>query len=248
MLAIWAIAIYILRIVEQEEKVPTIRRLEALEHLHEAVGRSIELNTPILYYGGWGRGTIYGTDAPQLMAGLEVMAHVAELTASLGADYITIHSAPELIPMATDLLRFAYTKEGKPEDFDPDMVRFTGGQLSTVPVILGMAEREKIASYIYVGSFWAEALQVLETSHIAGGITIGGTAMYHQIAFFIAAADYTLIGEEIFAAGAYLSKDPVQVGTIWAQDMVRIIGIALTIGVALLATAGSTWLVNLLGM
>ena len=60
--------------------------------------------------------------------------------------------------------------------------------------------------------------------------------MPSQLPFFVAACDYTLIGEELFAASAYLSKDPHQLGSLKGQDfgkaafvIVLIIGIILEI-------------------
>jgi hypothetical protein len=69
-----------------------------------------------------------------------------------------------------------------------------------------------------VGGYWAESLQLAEVGYSIGAVQIAGTANTHQIPFFVAACDYCLIGEEIYAAGAYLSKDPVQTGSVVGQD------------------------------
>jgi len=39
--------------------------------------------------------------------------------------------------------------------------------------------------------------------------------------FFIVACDYTLIGEELYAASAYLGKEPVLLGSLKAQDYAK---------------------------
>jgi hypothetical protein len=72
-----------------------------------------------------------------------------------------------------------------------------------------------------------------ETAHKLGALTIGGTASVGNITFVIGCYDYMLIGEEIFAAGAYVSGDPVQLGTISGTDITKLLLIALLIiGVA----------------
>jgi hypothetical protein len=56
-----------------------------------------------------------------------------------------------------------------------------------------------------------------------------------QLPFFVAACDYTLIGEELFAASAYLSKDPKLLGSLKGQDVGKFIFLlAIFIGAILL--------------
>ena len=59
----------------------------------------------------------------------------------------------------------------------------------------------------------------IETGASTGAIQIAGTDSDHQLPFFVTTCDYTLIGEELYAASAYLSREPVQVGTLLGQDV-----------------------------
>jgi hypothetical protein len=72
-----------------------------------------------------------------------------------------------------------------------------------------------------------------------GAIQIAGTAEPAQLPFFIAACDYTLIGEEFYAASAYLSGDPDQQGSLKGQDFGKILVAGLLIVGALLATGAA---------
>ncbi len=83
-----------------------------------------------------------------------------------------------------------------------------------------------------------------EAGFYTGAIQIAGTANYHQIQFFVVAADYALIGEELMAAGAYLSKDPTQIGSLWGSDFAKITTIALLILGIILTAAGVTQLLD----
>jgi hypothetical protein len=78
-----------------------------------------------------------------------------------------------------------------------------------------------------MGMFYAESLILAETGFVAGSIQIAGTDQLIQIPFFVAACDYTLMGEELYAASAYLSKEPQQLGTLKAQDWGKVLAIAL---------------------
>jgi hypothetical protein len=53
----------------------------------------------------------------------------------------------------------------------------------------------------------------------------------------VTTCDYTLIGEELYAASAYLSREPVLVGTLRGQDF----GKALIMAVLVLGTALATF-------
>jgi len=97
-----------------------------------------------------------------------------------------------------------------------------------------MMMREKPGAIFLQGTFYAEALILAETGHSVGAIQISGTTSVTQLPFFIAATDYTLIGEEMFAASAYLSKDPLMLGTIKGEDLTKLIFIIIIgIGVIL---------------
>ena len=87
-----------------------------------------------------------------------------------------------------------------------------------------------------MGAFFAESLLLAETGTAAGSIQIAGTARPEQLPFFIAACDYTLMGEELYAASAYLSHEPVMLGGLKGQDFVKMLIIGcILIGVVLMS-------------
>jgi hypothetical protein len=105
--------------------------------------------------------------------------------------------------------------------------------------------REKPATNFYLGKFYAESLLLAETGSLAGSIQISGTDEIAQIPFFVAATDYTLIGEELYAASAYLGREPILLGTLKGQDWSKAaIMIALLLG-ALAATFNFQFFLNL---
>jgi hypothetical protein len=99
-----------------------------------------------------------------------------------------------------------------------------------------MMVRKKPAACFYMGSFFAESLLLAETGNSIGAIQVAGTAEPSQLPFFVAACDYTLIGEEFFAASAYLSGEPHQLGSLKGQDIGKAVGAALIVAGCLLAT------------
>ena len=101
--------------------------------------------------------------------------------------------------------------------------------------------RDKPAANFLIGSFYAESLLLAEAGQSTGAIQIAGTASPAQLPFFITACDYTLIGEEFFAASAYLSDEKKLIGSIRGQDVGKLIFmICLSLGIiyVTLAAAG----------
>ena len=76
-------------------------------------------------------------------------------------------------------------------------------------------------------------------------IQIAGTAEATQLPFFVAACDYTLMGEELFAVSAYLSQDPRLVSSLKASDYVKVFLVAMIVLGTIAATAGNDFFVRL---
>jgi len=115
----------------------------------------------------------------------------------------------------------------------------------------GVMERSRPAANIYVGAYYGESLILAETGHATGAIQIAGTAETSQIPFFVVACDYCLIGEELYAASAYLSKDPKQMASIQGQDLLRVLMLAVVfvgcVGASFKPPLFQTFMIWLLG-
>jgi hypothetical protein len=100
-----------------------------------------------------------------------------------------------------------------------------------------------------MGMFYAESLVLAETGASTGAIQIAGTDMVTQLPFFITACDYTLMGEELYAASAYLAREPLLLGTLKAQDLSKMVIVGLLILGALVTLAlRSGAIINLLNV
>lgn len=246
LILIWVFILYGMERAKKE--LPRFRRLTGLDALPEMVGRAAEMERPLHFTTGLG--DLTSTVAPQLVAGLAVLAYVAELCASYGVKMIYSVYQAQVMPIATELMKDAYTKAGKPEEFIPeDQVRYLSGeQFAYASAVQGIAERERPAANIMIGPFYAESMLFAETFNRIGSIQLAGTARGYQIPFFAVICDYLLIAEEIYAAGAYLSKDHLTSGTIMGQDYGKIVALLLMLLGVIASTFGSSIITDLLGM
>ncbi len=226
-------------------KVYYIRRIPGLDAIEEAVGRATELGRPVLYVPG--RTEITTAGAAQNLAGLEILGHVARLTAKYDTELKVAIAAANVYPVADAVVRQSYLEEGRPEVVKSETVQFVSSQqFAFVAGCLTIMNQDKTASVIMVGEFQAESMMLSEAAAMVGAVTIAGTARAMQVPFFAASCDYTLIGEEIFAGGAYLSKDPEKVANLAAQDYGKVFAFIFIVLGALLATMGNMQLVELL--
>jgi hypothetical protein len=143
---------------------------------------------------------------------------------------------------ARETIKEAYLGAGRPDAYSDDMVRYvTDEQFGYVAAVDGIMVREKPATCFYLGAFFAESLILAETGNSIGAIQIAGTAQPAQLPFFVAACDYTLIGEELFAASAYLSNEPKQLGSLKGQDFGKFMGMIVIIIGVISTTISQAW-------
>lgn len=196
-----------------------IRKIPALTAMDDAIGRATEMGKPVLYVPG-----IADIDDPQTIASMSILSKVAEKTATYGTTLYVPTARAMAMSMAQQVVKEAATKAGRPDWFIADNIRYlTDDQFGYVSGVDGIMLREKPATNFYLGVFYAESLILAETGHSTGAIQIAGTAMPDQLPFFVAACDYTLLGEELYAASAYLSQEPVQLGSLKGQDLGKLI-------------------------
>ena len=112
--------------------------------------------------------------------------------------------------------------------------------------VVGLMERESVGANFLIGPFIAEALILAETGTRLGAKQVTGTANLGNLPFFIAASDYTLIGEELYATGAFASEDTVQIAGIRGQDLIKVLLIGIIILGIILKILGVADLAKLL--
>ncbi len=194
-----------------------IRRIPGIDALEESVGRATEIGRPVVFVPGMG-----AFDNMQTIAGLSVLSWVARRCVQMMVRIIVPIAEPVVISAAGEILREAFRQEGREEEFQPnDIVFFGRDENAFAGGVIGILTRERAAAGFYFGGFGFESLLIAENGNRAGAIQVAATTDFFQIPFFLCACDYTLIGEELYAAGAYLSRDPIQVGTLSGQDFCK---------------------------
>jgi hypothetical protein len=204
-----------------------IRRIAGLTAIDEAIGRSTEMGRPVLMVPG-----LAPLDAIAVQA-LNIFAYVAKTAARFATPIRICCGDAAVYTVAQEIIRDTYQQEGLGDRYDVDSVRFVSDrQFAFAAGVSGTILREQVAATFFMGAFFAESLIFAETANSVGAIQVASSTQLTQTPFFIAACDYVLIGDEFYAASAYLTRQPVLVGSLIGQDWSKIlVGATVILGV-----------------
>lgn len=210
----------------------SIRRIAGLEALDEALGRATEMGKPVLFAHG-----LLGMDSISTIAAVNILGRVADRTADYETALRVANYDPMVLAVSQEVVKEAYLSAGRPDAYNPDNVFLAGTeQFSYAAAVEGMMLRERPATNIMMGYFFAESLLLAETGASTGAIQIAGTDAYTQLPFFVTTCDYTLMGEELYAASAYLAREPRLLGSLKGQDVGKAILLFVLIAGSVMAT------------
>jgi len=234
---LWSIAIVVMVVRAQRGRDYFIRRIPGLNAIDEAVGRATEMGRPILMIPGIGNIWVI------IVQALTIFSYIAKTAAQFGNRILVPvggEYGPAVYTVAQEMIRDSYDAVGKREAFDTDSIRFISDrQFAFASGVAGMIFREQPAAVFMFGEFFAESLIFAETGQRVGAIQVAGTTQITQIPFLIAACDYAIIGDEFYAASAYISREPTLLGSLVAQDVCK--------GIVLLLVVLGTLVVTLWG-
>jgi hypothetical protein len=177
---------------------------------------------------------------------VNILGMVARRTARFDTDLRVANYDPVVMAVSQEVVKEGYLEAGRPDAYNADNVFVAGtDQFSYAAAVEGMMVRERPAAHIMMGYFYAESLLLAETGSTTGAIQIAGTDAYTQLPFFVTTCDYTLMGEELYAASAYLSKEPKLLGSLKGQDVGKAVLIAVLLVGSLLSSLGVPFLTHL---
>lgn len=212
----------------------TLRPLLPYRWLGGQVGRAVESGQKL--HISLGQAGLTGPATPTSIAASQFLTTLAKDSCANNTPPIVTVGNGTLLPLAENQIRNAYAASDRLYQYNPDHVQFiaqTEDNFAFAAGITSELAQNRVLSHILAGRYGAEI-----------GI-IGGAANRHHIEQMIATDDPTalaistavtdnlIIGEELFAAGAYLEQEPAQLASLQVQDIMRwIIALAL-IGFAL---------------
>ena len=187
-------------------------------------------------------------DAPDTLAGLELLRYVAKACVQQNAQLIVANADMGVQQITEDIVKSSYTDSGRPNEYTPDSVRYLSGSVFAYAAgVMGLVRREKPAVNFFVGDFAAEALIIAEAGRSVAMHQFGGTSSVVEMPVFLATCDQTLIGSELYAAQSYLTGDVEATSQLFGEDAGKVVAVLLILIGVVLLSFGNSFLAALIG-
>ncbi|MFZ0546593.1 MAG: DUF6754 domain-containing protein [Candidatus Promineifilaceae bacterium] len=204
-----------------------LRPVKGYQALTNQVGRAVESGRRV--HVSLGRAALNTSTSPTSLAALAALDHLAQDGSAADVPPIVTVGEGTLLPAAQDQLRGAYTQVGRSKDYNNTMVEFVAPDSSPMSYAAGVSDvvqHNNVGSNLLLGHFGPEVGIILEAAGRQNMDQIVGSDDPMALAVGAAMSDELLIGEELFAAGAYLKGSPSQIASLQVQDILRLLVVA----------------------
>jgi hypothetical protein len=213
------------------------RTIEAYERLKHAVGQAVEDGTRL--HVSIGRGNLFTARGGSALAALAMLRHLSERTSLSDQPPIVTSGDASLAILSQDTLQSGYRATGAEDQF-----RFTTGRLTGLTPfafaagIMPVMRDENVSSNVVIGDFGSEAALIVDAAASNETDLIAASDNLSAQAILYASSQEPLIGEELFAAGAYLGAGASHEASLQTQDLLRWLVILAILGGAVLKFIG----------
>ncbi len=228
-----AFLLLLILILLRRKSTPAQRPISALTRLYRVIGLSVEDGTRL--HISLGRGGLLTSRGGASLSGLSMLRHLVERTSSSDRPPVATSGDPALALLSQDTLKAGYQAAGADDLFQPTTGRLSGlTPFSYAAGAMPVMRDENVSANILVGDFGTESALIIDAAERANVPTLAGTDDISAQAVLYAAAQEPLIGEEMFAVGAYLGAGPAHAASLTVQDILRwLIVLFLLIGAGL---------------
>lgn len=197
-----------------------LREIPAFARLASGIGAAVESGRRL--HLSLGHGGILGQPGASTFMGLSILQRIAR-TASI-SDVPPIATSGESVQaiLSQDVFQTVYQTIGAETQFDPNSGQLTGlSPFSFAAGALPIVYDQQVSLNVLAGSFGSEAALIADSAERAGSMILAGSENLTAQAVFYACTEAPLIGEELFAAGAYLQVGVSHNASLMTQDIFR---------------------------
>jgi hypothetical protein len=220
----------------RQRRLSIFRDIPALTRLRQAVGLVVEDGSRL--HVSLGRGALISFQSASALAGLALLDRLAELTSAGDKPPIVTSGEATLAILSQDTLQAA---EKIPERaaFEPTAGRISGfTPFSYAAGVIPVIRDENVSANILMGNFGVEVALLTDAVERENSFVLAGSDNLTAQAVIYASAQETLIGEEIYAAGAYTQAGPLHTASLVVQDILRWLIIAVILMGGIIKLAG----------
>lgn len=209
-----------------------LKRIEAYKALKDQVARAVESGREV--HVSLGRGNLGKRSSPASIAALSALQSLS-IEASDSDKPTTVTAGDGTLFVASqDIVRGTYKGVGRPGASQSQKSRYVAPESSPMAYGAGVSDiinEGDFGSNIVLGHFGSEVAIISESADREQLEQIIGSDDPMAMAVAMSVTDDLILGEELYAAAAYLQGDPAHIASLQLQDILRIF-IALSILVA----------------
>ena len=215
----------------------TLRRIPAYDRLNREVGLAVENGTRL--HISLGRGNLFTARGGSALAGLAMLRRIAERTSVSDRPPIVTSGDASLTILSQDTSQSGYRAAGAEEQFRVTAGRMTGlSPFSYAAGTIPITRDDNVSANILIGDLGAEAGLISEAADREDSGLIAASDNLSAQSIFYASSQDPLIGEELFAAGAYVGAGASHEASLQVQDILRWLLILAILGGAALKFVG----------
>jgi hypothetical protein len=216
---------------------PVFREIPAYTRLKRAIGISVEDGTRL--HISLGRGGLQTPRGAPALAGLAMLRHLTEQTSVSDEPPIVTSGTGDLAILSRDTLQAGYKAAGADDLYSPATGRLTGlTPYSYVAGAIPAIRDEDVSANVFIGHFGPEVALLTDAADRANSLAVAAADDPAAQAVLYAGVDDPLIGEELFAAGAYLNAGISHQASLQVQDILRWVIILILLGGSALKLLG----------
>lgn len=204
----------------RRKSTPVFRNIPAFTRLKRAIGISVEDGTRL--HISLGRSGLQSPEAAPGLAGLAMLRHLSEQTSASDNPPVVTSGAADLAILSRDTLQAGYKAAGAEDIYSPATGRLTGlTPFSFAAGAIPSMRDENVSSNVLIGHFGPEVALLTDTAERSNSPTVAATVDPAAQSILYASVDEPLIGEELFAAGAYSDAGRAHQASLQVQDILR---------------------------
>ena len=216
---------------------PTFREIPAYTRLKRAIGISVEDGTRL--HVSLGRGGLQTPRGAPALAGLAMLRHLTEQTSVSDKPPVVTSGTGDLAILSRDTLQAGYKAAVAEELYNPATGRLTGlTPYSYVAGAIPVIRDEDVSANVIIGHFGPEVALLTDAADRANSLAVAAADDPSAQAVLYASVDDPLIGEELFAAGAYANAGIAHQASLQVQDILRWTVILILLGGSALKLVG----------
>jgi len=214
-----------------------LRDIPAFRHFRREIDLAVEAGRRL--HISLGRGSVNDLPGGAAFIGLTILDRCAREASNSDRPPMATTGDGVLTVLSQDTLQSTYRSLATEQRYDPTNVRLTGlTPMSYAAGVMPTIREEQVTANILAGHFGTEVALLTEAGERSQSMTVAGTDNIPAQAVLFATADEPLLGEELYAAGAYLGAGQVHTASLSMQDIVRWVLVVVIVVGAILKLLG----------